>query len=266
MRVRPRLSGTTAKASSPGARRRWAASAALIVAAGMGALPLHAQSGDGYLFGRPQGSIAIRGGFSHARAGSDLFEYIAQDLTIAKGDFSGAAIGGELGVAATANLDFTLDAGYMRTNTPSHYRYLVDNNDNEIEQTTSLQRVPVTLNAKLYLGSRGREIGRFAWIPSTVTPWVGAGAGFMWYRFQQTGDFVSASTNAIFRSTLESDGWTPMAQAMAGLDVSINPRLAVTGDARYLWAKRPKLSGDFSGFDPIDLSGAAVSLGLTVRL
>jgi hypothetical protein len=227
---------------------------------------LGAQSGGGYLFGRPQGSITLRGGFSHANAGSDLFDEVTQNLTLKKSDFSGATFGAELAIPASSNIDVSVDIGYMRTNAPSHYRGYVDTQNQEIEQSTQLTRLPMALNARLYLAPRGRSIGKFAWIPSAVTPWVGGGAGFMWYRFRQDGDFFDTSTRAVFHDTYVSDGWTPMALAMAGADFTITPRLAITGDARYLWARRPTLSSDFQGFQPLDLSGVALSLGLTVRL
>jgi outer membrane protein W len=232
-----------------------------------GGAPLGAQSGGGYLLGRPSGTVTQRGGYSHASAGSDLFDEVTQNLTLKKSDFSGFSAGVEMAIATSGNLDLALDVGLMRTNTPSHYRTLVDNNNAEIQQSTQLTRVPLAVDAKYYLAPRGRSIGSFAWIPSAVTPFVGAGAGMMWYRFRQSGDFVNYRTNVIFPDTYSSDGFTPMAQGIVGAEVTLTPRLALTGDARYLWTKRAALSADFTGgFQPIDLSGAVVSLGLTVRL
>ena len=251
-------------------RQRWmgrdgGATLAVIVLAGAAA-PVAAQSGDGFLFERPQASISLRGGYSHASAGSDLFDEVTNTLTLRKGDFSGVALGSALGVSVAENVDVALDVGYMSTRTPSSYRSFVDNANREIQQTTQLQRAPATLGAKVYLAPRGRSIGRFAWIPTSVAPWVGAGAGFMWYRFRQEGDFVDFTTSNVRHDVLESDGFTPMAQGVAGLDVSIGARYALTGDVRYLAAKRPGLSADFKGYQPLDLSGVALSLGFTVRI
>ncbi len=247
---------------------RSSAQAAALVAIAVSAVaaPLHAQSGDGFLFGQPRGSITLRGGFSHAQASSDLFDELTQNLTLRKSDFSGATGGAEFAARVAPNVDLTFDAGYMSTSTPSHYRNLVDTQNREIQQTTALQRVPATVNAKLYVVPRGRSIGQFAWIPNSVSPWVGAGAGLMWYRFRQDGDFVDTSTLNVRHDTFVSDGWTAMAQGMAGVDLSLTPRLAITGDARYLLTRRPQLSSDFQGYQPLDLSGIALSLGLTVRL
>lgn len=268
MRRNPKWQGRQTAASAPDAllAPRWTGAAllALCLAVVAGA-PLQAQSGDGYLLGRPSGSFTLRGGYSHATAGSDLYDEVTRNLTLKKSDFSGVSLGAEFAIVASGPLDLALDAGFMRTNTPSHYRNFVDNNNAEIAQTTQLTRVPLAIDAKYYLAPRGRSIGRFAWIPNAVTPFVGAGAGLMWYRFRQGGDFVDSKTGNVFSDTYVSDGFTPMAQGMVGAEVTLTPRLALTGDARYLWA-RSTLGSDFQGFQPLDLSGVALSLGLTVRL
>jgi hypothetical protein len=86
----------------------------------------------------------------------------------------------------------------------------------------------------------------------------------MWYRFTQQGEFVDFQTNDIFRDHLESSGWAPTVQGLAGVDLTLTPRLALTGEARYSWA-RAQLSDAFVGFDRIDLSGTSATVGLTVR-
>jgi len=251
--------------------RAWGWAVVVLVGAGVlglgTAAPLHAQwGGNGFLFGPPTASFTVRGGFSHANARSDLFEDIIRDLTLKRGDFSGASYGAELGYNVSPTLEVTLDAGVMRTSTPSRYRNFVDNADREIVQRTDLRRIPVTLNAKLYLAPQGRTIGQFAWIPNRLAPWASAGAGFMRYDFRQAGSFIDFETTNVFNDTFESDGTTALVHGRLGADLTLGTRLALTGEGRYLWAKRPQLGRDFVGYAPLDLSGAMVSLGLTVRL
>lgn len=247
--------------------RRCRAPIVLALLLAVTAQPAVAQrSGDGYLFGAPHGRLSVRGGFSHATAAGDLFDEVTTNLTLSRRDFSGAYAGAEFGVNLTDRLEFGADIAYMATRTPSEYRAFVDNSNRPIAQTTELRRIPVMLNARFHLTPPGRSIGRLAWIPASVAPWVGAGVGAMWYRFDQRGDFIDFNTNKVFADEYLSTGWQPAVQVMAGLDMTITPRLAITGDARYIHARAP-LSKDFVGFrDRIDLSGAAVALGLTVRL
>jgi opacity protein-like surface antigen len=228
--------------------------------------PAQAQmAGDGFLFHRPNARIAIRGGYALASAGSDLFEFTTQQLTLDKSDFSGLAVGASVGLAVTERIDLTFDAGYSRTSKGSEFRDFVDNEDLPIEQRTTFERLPVTLNLKYYLSPPGTSIGSAAWVPSRITPWVGVGGGFMRYRFHQEGDWVDFETNNVFPSTFESAEWTPVVQGIAGADFTLTPVIALTTEARYLRAKG-ELQRDFGGFDKIDLSGASVSVGLSFRL
>ena len=160
------------------------------------------------------------------------------------------------------------DFAYTHRSKGSEYRYLIDNNDQPIEQSTTFDRAPLTVNARFYLVEPGRSIGQLAWIPNKVVPWVGAGAGYMYYRFHQTGDFVDYQTNNVFTANdgaFDAKGWAGMYQAMGGLDFSLSPHVALRVDSRYIWSTAP-LSSSFSGFHPIDLSGVQGSLGLTYRL
>lgn len=245
---------------------RMAVATALLV--GIGA-PLRAQgavgSGDGYLLGSPAVRLSFRGAYALANAGSDVFDEVIRDLTLEKRDFSGPVIGSEVAYFVSPRFDLSLNLDYAWTSKKSEYRNFVDNNNLPIEQTTSLKRVPLTANVRAYLAPRGRSVGRLAWIPATVVPWIGAGGGAMWYRFRQDGDFVDFNTGNVFTADIKSEGWAPAAQAMGGLDYTISPRMAITGDARYTWA-RASLGRDFVGFDRIDLSGVSAALGLTFRL
>lgn len=232
-----------------------------------GAASSHAQRSrsEGFLFHEPDARLTLRAGYAAANAGSDLFAFTEKQLTLNKGDFSGFTLGGEVAVPISSRFELSLDAGWSRSSKRSEFRNFVDNNNLPIEQTTTFNRVPLTMNTRYNFVDAGRKIGRLAWIPSKVVPWVGGGAGLMWYKFEQQGDFVDFKTNGVFPATLNSDGFSPMIQGMAGLDVSLTPGVALTADARYMKA-RDDLSGDFVGYKPIDLSGVSVTLGLTFRM
>jgi hypothetical protein len=252
-----------------GARGQWWVGIALALAS---AGPVGAQgAGNGYLFGEPVGQVRLRGGYAFATAGGDLFAEMTKNLTLDKSDFSGPTFGAEVAFRLSPRLDLTFDGAYASVSRNSEYRDLTetDLNGNEvpIRQSTSFRRVPLTANIRMYLGDRGRSVGRLAWIPSTIVPWIGAGAGMTWYRFRQAGDFVTLSDpNLPIRTdNLETSGWGPALQGMGGVDLTLTPRIALTGDARYLWS-RATPGDSYEGFDEIDLSGVSVALGLTFRL
>ncbi|NUO64195.1 MAG: hypothetical protein HOQ26_16480 [Gemmatimonadaceae bacterium] len=239
---------------------------ALLVGIIVGSSPLAAQdNGNGFLFGTPHASFALRGGLVAPDAHGDLFDFVTDQFTIGRGNFRAPMLDADLSFRLAPRLDLALSAGYSRSVRGSEYRHWVDNNNLPIQQSTALARVPLTASLRWYLAPRGRSIGEFAWIPTRFAPYVGAGGGTMWYRFMQEGDFIDFNTTNVFSDRFTSSGWTKTATVMAGGEYTLNPRLGLAADARYHWAKA-KLGQDFVGFDGIDLSGFALTLGFTVRL
>ena len=239
----------------------------LALALSLVALPAAAQtSGNGFLFRKPVASLNLRGGFSHATAGSDIFSFSAKQFTLGRGDFSGPTAAADLGINLSPRLQLVLGTAYSASETRSEYRDFVDNNREPIEQTTTFMRVPATASLKAYLAPTGRTVGKFAWVPSRYAPFVGAGGGGMWYRFKQEGDFINTQTLVIRTDRLESTGWTKTAHAFAGVDFSLSPRFAITTEGRYDWGEANLDEQVFSNFEPIDLSGLSATVGIHIRL
>jgi hypothetical protein len=221
-------------------------------------------SGNGFLFGAPAGAITLRGGWALARAKSDLFAFTTQNLTLNRSDFSSPELLADLSFRVNPRTEIVLSGGLSGMDRESEFRNFVDNDTNPINQATTFRRVPVTLSVKRYLTSPGRSIGRFAWIPNRFATYVGAGAGGMYYKFRQAGDFVDFKTSNIFSSIYESSGWTHTEHVLAGLDYSLGPRFALSTEARYMFGSA-RLSKDFSGFERLDLSGLSTTIGLAIR-
>ncbi|MGH7670263.1 MAG: hypothetical protein ACRENQ_12310 [Gemmatimonadaceae bacterium] len=220
--------------------------------------------GRGYLFGIPDATFTFKTGYDRAFANSDLFSFSRSEFTLNHSDFSSPMIGTDFGFRLSPRVDAVLGIGYSHSAVESEYRDFVDNNNLPINQTTEFTRVPLTVNLKAYLTPRGRAIGRYVWIPARFAPYVGIGAGTMWYKFRQGGDFIDSSTGDVSSDALATSAWTPMADAFVGGDMNINQGMALTAEARYSWAQGP-VSGDFSGFHRADLSGVALTLGITFR-
>jgi hypothetical protein len=218
--------------------------------------------GPDFLFSAPRGSIGFRGGVFLARADSDVYGFFVETLTIEEGDFDAPAFGVDVGLAVHPRFDVLFGFDFSRASITSEDRDFVDENDLPIVQQTSLTILPFTGSLKAYLGPRGREISQFAYVPAKVRPYVGVGGGFVWYELKQEGDFVDRSDLTIFTTVVRSTGFGLAAQAFGGVDVSIGTRWYVSFEGRYLWADS-ELSGDFIGFEPIDLSGLKVTGGIS---
>lgn len=217
-----------------------------------------------FMFGRPHGSLAVRGSWVFARAGSDLFDFVTNQLTLESGDFNAPAIGAELGIVITPRVEALAGVEMSSTSDrPSEYRDFIDNNAQPIEQQTKLTTLSFTGSLKLSLTPRGRAVSRLAWIPNGLTPYAGAGGGMMRYDFLQRGDFVDFFDQSVFTDVFQSRGWTPSAHAFGGVDLQLYRRLYVQLEGRYTWA-RGDLDRDFIDFDPIDLTGFRTTAGMSI--
>jgi len=255
---------TSLRRAAHAPRLRPALAACGLVLVALGAPGPAAAQGSGFLFRAPAASLSIRGGFDRAVAGSDIFSFTTDELTLDRGDFSSPTLALDFSLAIRPSLDLVIGTSFSNATAHSESRDFVGEDDLPIEQTTKFQRVPVTVGLRAFLSPRGRSIGRFAWVPSRVAPYVGAGGGVMLHRFRQTGEFVEAETRDIFFDEYTSTGWSPTAHALAGVELSLSPRLALTGEGRYTWSNAD-MGRDFDRFDRIDLSGLAATAGIAVR-
>ena len=236
-------------------------------AAGPNAAPSHSalnqdesEKAD-FSFGAPKGFLGFRIGRFFPQASSGIFDMITRDLTLDKSDFRAWDFGFDGGVNLQERIDLIFSLDYMKRSKDSEFRNFTDGNDLPITQTTKYEQLPLTGGIKFLLIPRGRRVGRYAWLPSAVVPYIGGGAGILWYRFEQEGDFVDETTLEIFPAHLESSGLTPTAYAGGGADIHVFKSAFLTLDLRYVWAK-PDLDRDFVSFDAMDFSGLRVSAGL----
>ncbi len=240
-------------------------SGALLLVGLGGAVPAVAQgTGDGFLFRRPGGSLSLWGGFAGERADSPIFSFVTDTFSLSRSAFNAFTIGGDLGVSVAPGLDLVFSVAYAGSKAGSEYRHWQDTQGNPIQQTTTLERVPLVASLKWYPLGRGEMAGSLAWVPRRYAPFIGAGGGFMWYRFQQYGDFVDFTDSAVVSDAFDSHYWTGTGNVFGGVDVSLTPRWVLTARAQYTWA-RSHLGSDFVGPNQIDLSGLSVTAGLGVR-
>ncbi len=240
---------------------------ALVVCALVAPMCLHGQSrygGDGFLYGHPHVSLTLRGGLVQPTARSDIFAFSKKNLTLGQKDYLSGNVGVDVGVRLANRLDLQVGVAYSSRSAKSEFRDWVDNESKPIEQTTTFRRTPITVGLKYYLTEPGRTLGRLAWVPNKVTPYVAAGGGLVSYLYRQSGDFVDFKTLDVFNSTLTSQATTLTGFAAAGVGYSLSSSFGLTTEARFDSA-RGQTTKDFQGFSRIDLSGVAMTVGLTVR-
>jgi hypothetical protein len=230
-------------------------------------------SSPDFLLGRPHASIGVRGNWLMASAGSDIYDFVSEHLTIEKSDFNTATFATDLAIYATPRLDIVAGFEVADSEIPSAYRGYSETVSGStttipIQQVTELQQMHFTGSVKFGLLPRGKQVSRLAWIPRTLVPYVGAGAGVTRYTFRQTGDFVdfatenrAAGTFRIFTDVFQSKGWAPSLHAFAGTDIMLFKRLYLTLEGRYT-SVYAELDQDFIDFEPMDLSGFRFGAGI----
>ncbi len=231
-----------------------------LIGAEASATPPKSQDPD-FLFGAPRFSAGVRAGWNFARAESDLFDFTRELLTVGDRDFDAPTLGFDFALLLNQRLDAVFGFEYSRSSTTSEFRDFVGTDDLPIVQETKLTQFPLTASLKLYLTPRGQEVSRYAWVASSAAPFVGAGVGLQWYKFEQVGEFVDFTDLTIFDATLASSGWAPTVHVFGGIDVKLNRKMFLTVEGRYAWADS-KLKDDFTGFEPIDLTGLGITFGI----
>ena len=232
--------------------------------------PAAAQGGEGFLFKEPRISFGLRLGYAAPMGprspggDTDIFGFTQELLTIEGADHDAVVFGGDFAIRVSPRLDLAVDVSQARSEVLSEFRDWVDGDDLPIEQTTTFVRRPVNLSARYFLWDRGRRVSQFAWVPRDWVPYVGAGVGYTWYEFLQSGDFVDFDTLEIFSDRLRSKGSSFTGQVLAGAQYSLNAQFILTGEARYRFGS-VEMGRDFVGFDDIDLSGFHVTMGVGVR-
>jgi outer membrane protein W len=153
---------------------------------------------------------------------------------------------------------------YSRSTKNSESRDYVEDNGDPIAQTTRLSQVPFTVTLRYYPRKLGESVGSYAWMPTRLNPYVGGGIGLLHYDFSQNGRFVRETDLNIINLNLKSSGFTDTEHLVAGMDISLTPKVFVNGEARYSWANA-ELSDNFVGFQPIDLAGFRLLGGIYFR-
>ena len=220
--------------------------------------------GDGYIVGVPHTRLTVRTGADAPLARSDFWNLATDQLTLSRARLGAPNLSVEVAGTTARVLEVTFGAGISYRESGSTYRRFVDTERREIEQSTTLQRIPLLAGMRWNVLGLGDAAGTLAIIPRRFVPYVAAGGGFMHWRLAQRGDFVDAGNLDVFPGAFTANGWTPAGFVAAGADYAIGARTSLTLDARWTGA-RARLGPDFRGFGPLDLSSVAVTAGLTWR-
>ncbi len=218
----------------------------------------------GFSFGAPRGFFLIKAGLFVPREDSDIYTFNQEELTLEPGSFNSGLFGVDFGWSVNDRVDVVFGFEYSSSSPVSESRDFVDELGAPIVQQTRLRQVPLTASVRVNLIERGRSVGNYAWIGNTAIPYVGAGGGITWWRYEQFGDFVDFFDFTIFTDHFLTEGWEPILHLFGGADVALSPRFLLNFEARYSWAEG-QMAPAFVGFEPIDLAGFRGTVGASFR-
>lgn len=225
-----------------------------------------------FLFGRPRLSFGLRGLWHRARAGSDFYDFVNEQLFVPRSpdddhdnpdhgllNFAAPGISFDFGYGVTSRLDVRVGVDYAKSLNESELRNYIGEDGLPFTQTTELSQTDVRGELAFTLAPRGRAIGQYAWIPSRVVPYVGAGLSFVRHDLRQFGEFVDEI--GYFEGTFTSNGWGTAVHLFGGADIRMTRHAFLNAEVRHVEASAG-LSDDFAGFDPLDLGGLRISAGV----
>jgi opacity protein-like surface antigen len=231
-----------------------------------------------FQFDAPRMSLGFRGGWAFNRSNGEIYDFLTDELTLSKSDFDAPAFTVDFSWRLISWLDVVFGIEYSGREQRSEDREFRDALGPPIVQDTRLTQVPLTLSLKIYPLGRGEQVGRYAWIRKTVVPYIGGGIGGTWYELKQKGEFVHetdftdpeddfcmGAAACIFEDVFTSDDWTFAQHVFAGVDIKLTRSLGLILEGRYYWADAD-VRGDYVGFNPIDLDGARIMLGINWKL
>jgi opacity protein-like surface antigen len=222
-------------------------------------------SAPDFSFRQPRVTFGLRAGYAFNRSNGEIYDFLRENLTLRDSDFDSGVFAMDVGVRVVSWLDVVFGFEYSRSSARSEFRDFVDASGDAIDQRTRVTQVPLTTSLKFYPIGRGRRVGNYAWIRSTLAPYVGGGIGGTWYKLKQKGDFVDFVDLTIFEGEFESDEWGFAQHVFAGLDLALPLNFSLVVEGRYYWS-HADLEQDYVGFDDINLDGARAMIGLNWSL
>ena len=225
-----------------------------------------------FLFGRPRMSFGLRGLWHRARAGSDFYDFVNEELFVRRSpdddhdnpdhgllSFNAPGISFDFGYGITSRLDVRVGVDYAMSFNESELRNWIGQDGLPYTQRTELSQTGIRGELAFALAPRGRAIGQYAWIPSRVVPYVGAGLGFVRHDLSQFGEFVDEF--GYFEDTFSSKGWGTAVHLFGGADIRMTRHAFLNVEVRHVEASAG-LGDDFAGFDPLDLGGLRIGAGV----
>ena len=201
------------------------------------------------------GSVRFRLGLFSPDGDSTYWRDKFRDFTGSASDFEDTSFGFDYRWPATPTLSLLFGGSVYQGKATQAYRDWVDADGYDIRHVTTLDVNDLT--------------AILVWQPferAPVSPYVGAGGGFVWWRLSEHGDFIDFAEPdyPIVTTGYRSDGTTWETVLLAGVEVPLSWRWSFFAEGRWRDAD-DELSDSLAGLGTLDLSGVEYSGGFAYR-
>ena len=202
----------------------------------------------------PTSQLRFRFGLFEPAGDSDGWDRVFEGFTGDPADLQDFVWGSDFILYTSPHTGILFGGSYYRGRTTSAYTDWETADGYDIRHTTTLEISD--LNAAFVFYPTG----------GPVRPYLGAGAGLLWYTLVDEGEFIDfgAPGQPVFWGWYGTQSSTFEAFALAGIDIPVSVTWSIIFEGRYRWAE-DTLGDDFSGFGDLDLSGYELSGGFAFR-
>ncbi len=215
-------------------------------------LPLGAQEDLGHFAGQSvfRGSI---GAFS-PDGDSQYWADKELDFTATADDYEDFIFAGDYLYYVSSRVGLLTSFGVWEGSATQSYREFVDNFGAEISHVTKLQTAWLDFGLVFNLFSRR----------AAINPYVGGGGSFVSFELVEDGEFIDFGFDPpeVIRDRFFADGDTFGFFWLAGIEIPLGAGTALFAEARWRDAD-VELERDFSGLGTLDLSGRALTAGIS---
>ncbi len=185
---------------------------------------------------------------------SDIWQVNEENLGVGPKDFYGSTWYFEWEHVSYKS-GFFLGVGAYNKTVHAEYLDWVDEYGNPIPQSIQLKQTPLYVGWRFYPITPRRHPGVF--------PYISFGIAYIGWSFRQYGEFIDFTDMSIFEGDFQIEKESFGFFVNAGLLMKLDRRFGIRVAAFYHKAQGD-LEPAFVGFEPIDLSGLTLLVGLSV--
>jgi hypothetical protein len=220
-------------------------------------------------YAQPRGSEPSDNSFQFRLGGffpsgnSEFWDNNERDFTMSSSDFNDGVLGFSYVTSLSNRFELGFNLDFYDSTVRSSYRDFVDQDGFPIFHDTRLRMTPLTVDFRFLpsgrYGYRGRHGEHRVHKP---VPYLGAGAGFNFWRYEETGDFLDFSLDPpeVFSDRFKDSGAAFETHVLAGIELPMGPTWGLIFEGRHSWSEVTP-SSDFAGLGKLDLGGTSAYVG-----